>query len=1186
VKEDTPRGALKTQFPIRRTAVPLMCLMLLAGWAASQISAGGRPYSFDHPLSGDVDTVVMPPVDVAALLAEDVIEREMGLPFRFGAPFEVTLGLDSAGTWEALPDGSMLWRLRIECPDAYSINLIYDRFYLPDGASFFVYDDAGQTILGAFTSRNNKAHGQFATAPTVGGACTLEYREPPADVGRGAIELRRVIHGYKDVFFNRADKGYGDSGTCNINVNCPAGDGWENEVRSVAMLLTSGGWRFCSGALINNTRQDGTPYLLTANHCYSADVNTWVVMFNYQSPGCPNQDGPTSQTVSGATLRARNSPSDFCLIELSAQPPAEYDVYYAGWSRVNTPAPSATAIHHPSGDIKKISFDHDPLTSTEYLAYDEDPNASHWRIGQWEEGTTEGGSSGSPLFNPDHRIVGQLHGGYASCSSLTSDWYGKFSRSWDDGSSASTRLRDWLDPDNTGATILNGRNAGQGQAPNVTITFPAPDQEVAEVVTITADATDDKGVARVTFYVDNQNLGSDTSAPYTMPWDTTGFANGEHMLTAVARDTDGLTDQDTVRVFVANTQLGVTAGPAQPTGWAPFTAQFQSHVTGGEPPYSYQWLFGDDSPPSGETSPQHAYPLAGIYPWQLTVTDALDQTVVVSGEIEVTLPDAGSPGVRYVAHFTGVAGWESRLHLASQASLSGEVHCYVINAAGEHLATCSVLDLAAHARLDLDAATLLAGLKDDEDVWIMVYSPAALEGVSVFGTNDQETRVAMPLFHQASPALLFPYVYVSDIYYTGLTLVNTMPAAATVQLTALQENGDVLAEVPVTIPGYGKYVRLLDEIFPVPEPVLIRAVRVTADQPLMGFELFGSYMEAGLAGLPTFALPETAERSSPPAVDALAASKVKPATPTGLRGWGLSADTIHLQWEPNPETDVLYVVYTQSGIFPSEVTTTAATSVVVQDLAPERRYAFYVRARHGVSGENSAYSEIIYPATLAPGEMDYPHRLFLNTIPDPGEYYTGGTFANISPDMSAIQARLYDSGGQLLAERQWDVAPLEQVTREIWWLLEGVVYPGAAYATLGSQRPFFGFQLFLNSVDMGPPFRFDGLPGLKWGALKQCFPLAPAAGEWTTRLQLTNTSSLGGECTIRAYAAGGGLLGAYVWTMPARGQLDESLAALFPAAAGAIGWLQVTADAPVVASLTAVALDLTRLEAYPGIEIR
>ncbi|MBN2432614.1 MAG: trypsin-like peptidase domain-containing protein [Acidobacteria bacterium] len=1185
MNETTPRGDRLWRHSFRQMAAWLLCLALLSGWASGQISTGGWPYSFDHDLAADIDTVVMPPVDVAALLAEDALEREMGLPFRFGAPFEVTLGLDNAGTWEALPDGGMLWRLRVECPGAYSINLIYERFHLPDGATFFVYDDAGRTVLGAFTSRNNKAHGQFATAPTAGGACTLEYREPPAEVGRGEIELRRVIHGYKDVFFNRADKGYGDSGACNINVNCSEGDGWENEVRAAAMLLTSGGWRFCSGALINNTRQDGTPYLLTANHCYSADVNTWVVMFNYQSPGCPNQDGPTSQTVSGATLRARNSPSDFCLIELSAQPPADYNVYYAGWSRLNTAPPSATAIHHPSGDIKKISFDHDPLTSTEYLDYDEDPNASHWRIGQWEEGTTEGGSSGSPLFNPDHRIVGQLHGGYASCSSLTSDWYGKFSMSWDNGSSAGTRLRDWLDPDNTGATTLNGRNAGQGQKPTVAITYPAPNQEVVEVVTITADAADDTGIAHVTFYVDNQNIGVDSTPPYSMGWDTTGHVNGEHILMAVARDTDGLTNQDTVRVFVANTQLGATAGPAQPTGWAPFTAEFQSQVTGGEPPYTYEWLFGDGVSSSDETNPRHVYPLAGTYPWQLTVTDALEQTAVVTGEIEVTLPVAGSPGVRYAAHFTDLTGWESRLHLANQDNAPATVHCFIINAAGEHLATWTVPDLAAHARLDLDAATLLEGVKDNEDVWIMVYSPAVLDGVSVFGTTDQETRVAMPLFHEAGPELLFPYVYVSDIYYTGLTLVNTVPAAATVQLTALQENGDVLAEVPVTIPGYGKYVRLLDEIFPVPEPILIRAVQVTADQPLIGFELFGSHVEAGLAGLPTFALPETAERSGSPAVDALAASKVKPATPTGLRGWGLSADSVYLQWEPNPETDVEYIVYKQE-MFTSEVTTTPETSARVEGLAPERQYYFFIRARNTLTGEYSSYSAGVIPSTLAPGETDYPHRLFLNTIPDMAEHYTGATFANISPDMSIVQARLYDGDGRLLAERQWEVAPLEQVTREVWWLLDGVVFPEAAYATLGSEQPFFGFQLFLTGVESADPFRFDGLPGLRWGAGRQCFPLVPAATDWATRLQLTNTSAMSGKCTIRAYAADGGLLDEYVWVMPGRGQLDEALAALFPETADSIGWLQVTADAPVAASLTAVALDLTRLEAYPGIESR
>ncbi len=103
------------------------------------------------------------------------------------------------------------------------------------------------------------------------------------------------------------------------------------------------------------------------------------------------------------------------------------------------------AIHHPSTDEKAISFEDDPTTTTTYLQNAVPGDGSHIRITDWDDGTTEPGSSGSPLYSPDHRIVGQLHGGYASCSSQTSDWYGRLSVSWTHG------LSSYLDPTGTGA---------------------------------------------------------------------------------------------------------------------------------------------------------------------------------------------------------------------------------------------------------------------------------------------------------------------------------------------------------------------------------------------------------------------------------------------------------------------------------------------------------------------------------------------------------------------------------------------------------------------------------------------------------------------------------------------------------------------------------------------------------------
>jgi hypothetical protein len=189
-------------------------------------------------------------------------------------------------------------------------------------------------------------------------------------------------------------------------------------------------------------------------------------MFRYESPDCSNIDGPTTYTISGSTLLARNPDSDFLLLRLSSTPPNSYNPYYAGWNRQNVAATSGAGIHHPRGDIKKISFSNSSFTSDTYYG----PPANVWRV-NWSAGVTEPGSSGSPIFDQNMRIVGQLEGGPSACgASQLWDFYGKLSMSWDRGTTSSTRLKDWLDPDNTGAVTLNGKDYLAPAAPqNVTI---------------------------------------------------------------------------------------------------------------------------------------------------------------------------------------------------------------------------------------------------------------------------------------------------------------------------------------------------------------------------------------------------------------------------------------------------------------------------------------------------------------------------------------------------------------------------------------------------------------------------------------------------------------------------------------------------------------------------------------------
>lgn len=167
--------------------------------------------------------------------------------------------------------------------------------------------------------------------------------------------------------------------------------------------MISGGTRLCSGAMINNAKKDGRQLFLTANHCLFGYDN-WVLGFNYQSPVCDNLDGPTNFTAHGVNLLARNSYSDFALFEVVEKIPESYSVFLSGWSRRDDPPPFVVGIHHPSGDVKKISLSKNKISASDYFA---EQGTSHWKVAEWSDGTTEKGSSGSPVFDDHHRIVGQ-----------------------------------------------------------------------------------------------------------------------------------------------------------------------------------------------------------------------------------------------------------------------------------------------------------------------------------------------------------------------------------------------------------------------------------------------------------------------------------------------------------------------------------------------------------------------------------------------------------------------------------------------------------------------------------------------------------------------------------------------------------------------------------------------------------
>lgn len=432
----------------------LLFLYLIRLSGNSQINIGGKPVSFDKentikPLS-DVPRIYLPKQNNKILISEAEKNDAKDKPWQFGKNIFVDINIKKYALIDILPEGK-LFRLMIISENALSLNLKFSKYKIPDKANLYIYNLVRNDIIGGFTSANMQKSGTFATTLIKGDKIILEYFEPEKTEFPGDLIVGRITHGFRGV--GDMSKGFGNSGDCNMNVACDDALPWNNEIRSVCMLV-SGGSGFCSASLINNTNEDGTPYILTANHCYE-EPSDLVFMFNWQSSTCENPtSSPLHNDLSGAVLRARDYESDFCLFEMNDVPPYTYNVYYAGWDNSGNISDNSVCIHHPSADIKKISFDDDACVSDYYLGNSSD-DMSHWKVIWNRNTTTEGGSSGSPLFSGNHKIIGQLHGGYASCSNLDqADWFGKFSYSWDTGITPETRLKDWLDPLNIGVTEL------------------------------------------------------------------------------------------------------------------------------------------------------------------------------------------------------------------------------------------------------------------------------------------------------------------------------------------------------------------------------------------------------------------------------------------------------------------------------------------------------------------------------------------------------------------------------------------------------------------------------------------------------------------------------------------------------------------------------------------------------------
>jgi V8-like Glu-specific endopeptidase len=433
--------------------------LLFAGTIMAQNQSSVYPDNVDM-----LPVTMVQSFDHNQLLAEDTEREKQGHRTNHGRVAFHNLDMLTVGIWTTLENGDQICQFRFKSPEAKAVCAYFQTLWLPEGASLIMYPSDRSYIAGPYTSGDCAVHGRFRTAALWGDEAILEYHQPASTIGQATIQIRGFGHFYRfvdDLIPESLGDIRGGSEACEVDVNCPEGTPWQAQRDAVVRLeITEGNFvGLCTGSLVNNTAMDCRKFVLTALHCgvdaSANDLLDCVVRFNYERSGCGAGSAPSNKQKIGVLRIADSddnggdSGSDFMLLEMEDDIPASWDPFFAGWN-VSTSAPSsAICIHHPSGDAKKIS------TSQEIVSGTWSVPGYHWRV-EWMEtetnwGVTEGGSSGSPLYNPAGQVVGTLTGGGSFCNSPTAnDFYGKMDRHWDDNpNNANQKLKVWLDPDQT-----------------------------------------------------------------------------------------------------------------------------------------------------------------------------------------------------------------------------------------------------------------------------------------------------------------------------------------------------------------------------------------------------------------------------------------------------------------------------------------------------------------------------------------------------------------------------------------------------------------------------------------------------------------------------------------------------------------------------------------------------------------
>jgi len=227
----------ETNFWSPATSSLFLVAAMLTSTGQAQIQGGGYPLNWKDTVQSDHPWKEFPPLDVAILEQEDAVTATMkDAPWRFGIEHEVSWSMSNSGVWSE-QDGYRVWRLGIWAEQATSLSFYLSRFVVPEGGELFVYDGNREHFMGSFNHNNMKEWEGLALSLMEGDRAVLEYREPLNSPFEGEIEVGQVVQGYRSLLRREQELSstmaamgpFGNSGACNINVNCPEGSDWQVE---------------------------------------------------------------------------------------------------------------------------------------------------------------------------------------------------------------------------------------------------------------------------------------------------------------------------------------------------------------------------------------------------------------------------------------------------------------------------------------------------------------------------------------------------------------------------------------------------------------------------------------------------------------------------------------------------------------------------------------------------------------------------------------------------------------------------------------------------------------------------------------------------------------------------------------------------------------------------------------------